>query len=102
MFRLPVCPHCKTVYSYKEVKENNKKKLIKCYHCKKEFKNNRRGLIILGLMVLVLTAAFNVFMLNNSSDIFVSVVLIAVISVIAVLIGILLIPFFIGYKKAKK
>ena len=101
MFRLPVCPHCKTVYRYKEVKENNRKKVIQCYHCKKEFRNSRAGIIVLALIVCVAAALINVFILNITSDNFVSIIPISVISVIAVLIGMVLVPFFISYKKPK-
>ena len=99
MFRLPVCPHCNTVYRYKEVKENNRKKVIKCYHCKKEFRNSRKGLVVLALMVCLIAAVINIILLNSSSENSLNIVPIAIISVTAVIIGMLLIPFFISYKK---
>ena len=101
MFKLPVCPHCKTVYSYKEVKDNNKKKVIQCYHCKKDFYNGRAGITVLALIVVAVAAAVNVFILNITSDNFLSVIPITVVSVIAVIIGMLLVPFFIKYKIKK-
>lgn len=102
MFRLPVCPHCRTVYSYKEVKKNNRKSIIQCYHCKKNFKNGRAGIIVLALIICIAAILINIFVLNISSDNFISIIPISVISVIAVLIGILLVPFFISYKKVKE
>ena len=99
MSKLPVCPHCKTVYSYREVKENNKKKVIKCYHCKKEFHNGRKGLIFLAALVCVIASVINVFILNTSSEKFISIIPISVISIIAVLMGLIMFPFFISYKK---
>lgn len=99
MFKLPVCPHCKTVYSYKEVKENNKKKDIECYHCKKEFHNSRIGVAVLAVIICVIAMVINIFILNKSTEIIVSLIPISIVSIIAVLIGILLIPFFISYKK---
>ncbi len=99
MFKLPVCPHCKKVYNYREVKENNKKKVIKCYHCKKEFHNSRKGIVFLALLLCIITVIINVFVLNISSEKFVSIVPISVISVIAVLTGLIMFPYFISYKK---
>ena len=99
MFKLPVCPHCKTVYRYKEVKENNKKKVIKCYHCKKEFHNSRIGIAVLALIVCVVTASINIILLNSSSASFIYIIPISIISITAVIIGMLMIPFFISYKK---
>lgn len=99
MFRLPVCPHCNTVYSYKEVKENNKKKEICCYHCKKTFKNSRKGIAILAIIVIILTAIINVFLLNIMTDKFITIIPISIISIAAVIIGMMLIPYFISYKK---
>ena len=99
MFKLPVCPHCKTVYSYKEVKENNKKKTINCYHCKKDFHNSRKGLVVLALIICTAAVLVNVFVLSFSAENIVSIIPISVISAVAVIIGIVLIPFFITYKK---
>lgn len=99
MFKLPVCPYCKTVYRYKDVKKNSKKSVIKCYHCKQEFKNSRKGFVVLALIVIIAAVLLNVFILNITSDNFMSVVPIAFVSIGAVLIGLLLAPFFIKYKK---
>lgn len=101
MFRLPVCPHCKTVYSYKEVKENNKKKTIKCYHCNKNFRNERKGIIALMIAVCFFAALINVIVLYNSSGDSIPIVPMFIISVIAIVIGLILVPFFISYKKIK-
>lgn len=99
MFKLPVCPHCKTVYGYKEVNENKKKKVIKCYHCKKEFHNSRTGIAVLAAIVLVIAIVLNIIILNSSSENFFCIIPMAIISITAVIIGMLLIPFFINYKK---
>lgn len=99
MFKLPVCPHCNTVYSYKEVKENNRKKVIECYHCKKEFHNSRLGFVVLAIIICAAAILINIFILNKSTEIFVSIVSISIVSVFAVIIGMLMIPFFISYKK---
>ena len=99
MFKLPVCPHCKTVYSYKEVKNNNKKKTIICYHCKKEFKNSRAVFFVIGFIVSLAAVLINIFLLNTLSGNFVSIIPVIIVSIGAVLLGWILTPFFIKYKK---
>ena len=99
MFKLPVCPHCKTVYRYKEVKENNKKKIIECYHCKKEFHNSRIGIAVLAVIICVIAVLINIVILNRTADVLASIVPISIVSITAVIIFLLLIPFFISYKK---
>ena len=99
MFKLPVCPHCNTVYRYKEVKDNNKKKVIKCYHCKKEFRNSRVGIAVLSVIICVIAVLINIVILNRSSNVFASIIPISIVSIAAVIIIMLLIPFFISYKK---
>jgi CXXC-20-CXXC protein len=102
MFKLPVCPYCNTVYSYKDVKKNRDKKIIKCYHCKNEFKkNNINGYFVLALIIVILTVALNLIILNLTADFITSIVPLMVISIIAVIIFILLTPFFSNYKKIK-
>ena len=39
-----VCPHCKTVYRYSDLKKIMWKKSDSCYHCKKNFKVSRKGI----------------------------------------------------------
>ena len=69
MFRLPTCPHCRTVYHYGEVRRAVFRKQEDCYHCKKSFLVSRKGIWLLLLILLaVCTIAdiilFNVFLLK--------------------------------------
>ena len=102
MFRLPVCPHCHTVYSYGEVLKNKKRK-NQCYHCKKEFRRTRfPGYLLLGLIVLVITVLVNISIMGLFSDIKTLLITVFIISVIEVFIAIVFTPFFIRYIKIKK
>ncbi len=102
MFKLPVCPYCNTVYSYKDVKNNRNKKIIKCYHCKNKFKkNNLKGYVVLALIIIILTVALNLVVLNLTADFITSIIPLMIISVFAVIIFIILTPFFSDYKKIK-
>ena len=102
MFRLPVCPYCKTVYSYKEVRKNKNEKIIKCYHCKNNFRvSNIKGYAVLALIVATVAVTLNLIVLNLTADFISSIFPLIIISITAVLIFILFSPFFSGYKKIK-
>lgn len=101
MFKLPVCPYCNTVYDYKEVRRN-KKKIIKCYHCKNEFKkSNIKGYSVLAFIIVFTAVLINFVILNLTAAFIKTIIPITAVSIIAVLIFIILCPFFIEYKEIK-
>lgn len=96
MFRLPVCPHCHTVYSYKDVKSVINKKEQECYHCKKKFIISRKGLWLLILIAVLLSVAVNILTMiifHNATAI-----VIYIITVIIIIAGFFARPFFITFK----
>ena len=98
MFKIPVCPYCNTVYHYGEVNKTKYNKTQKCYHCKKDFKIKRMpGLFVLWLIVATAAVLINIVILQIM-PVF-NVIPLVVISVVAILIGLIFIPFFISYKK---
>lgn len=97
MFRLPVCPHCRTVYSYREVKKSGK--IIKCYHCKKEFKKSFLSKIIPFLLTLIPAFIINIFLLFNAGELLTGLTEAMVVSVAAVVLAMVISPFFTVYKK---
>lgn len=102
MFKLPVCPYCKTVYSFSEVRKNKNKKIIKCYHCKNEFKQKIfPGYAVLAAILFAAAIVLNLTILNMTAEFITSIIPIIIISLTAVLLFMLLIPFFTGYKKVK-
>ena len=67
MFRLPVCPHCHTVYHYGEVSRMiffHPTREQKCYHCKKSMKPLLRGLIVLAAIYLAVSFGSTVAIIN--------------------------------------
>lgn len=98
MFRLPLCPHCKTVYHYKDTRKTLKKKHCTCYHCKKDFSAGIfPGILVIGGIILILSILTNIFLLSrmknlNLIELFISTIL---------FLGLLyiLIPFFVSFKK---
>ncbi len=98
MFRLPLCPHCHTVYHYSDVRKIKKKKEEKCYHCGKSFKVSRLGYLVLLAIVVLLSVVVNVMILSSMSNILVSTAPIFITSFLAVVIALIFTPFFIKFK----
>lgn len=98
MFHLPVCPHCGTVYRYKDTKQAIKKKDNTCYHCQKRFRARVFPYILIGaILPLVLCIALNIFLLTRMTNL-------SLLPLFAVTLGFLLIiyiiiPFFTKFKK---
>ncbi len=99
MFRLPICPYCHTIFRYGDVK-NNKENIIECYHCKNEFKKGRiKGYIILGLIITALAVTLNIIILNLTASFVTSIIPIMIVSIVAVILFMILTPFFTEYKR---
>ena len=98
MFKLPVCPHCGTVYSYEEVKAAIKNKETTCYHCQKDFKAKRFPYVIVGAAIpVILCILVNIFLLSRMA-VLQTMPLFAV-TLIFVFVIYLIIPFFTKFKK---
>lgn len=98
MFKLPICPHCHTVYDYKEVKSLTQSKSAEqtCYNCKKTFFVKKTKLIILALITVVVMSLINIFdlcVINN-----INFFRLMAINVVVIVIAILLYPYFISFK----
>lgn len=100
MFKLPVCPYCKTVYSFGDVRKNKRKKVIQCYHCKNMIKQARfPGYAVLAAVIFIAAIVLNLIILNMTAEFITSIIPIIIISLVAVILFLILSPFFIGYKK---
>ena len=98
MFKLPVCPHCGTVYRYKDVKDAVKKKENVCYHCKKSFTAKVFPYILAEILITAAAAVgINIFILFRMKDF--SFVPLFAVTIIAVIIMWLLVPLFVKFKK---
>lgn len=101
MFKLPVCPYCHTVYRYGKVRKiKSEGKTSVCYHCNKEFRIEKKwGFLVLGLIILVAAVATNLLILNNLYSLNVTPLIVSTVAYI--IIGFILVPFFINFKKLK-
>ena len=101
MFHLPVCPHCGTVYRYKDTRQAIKNKDNTCYHCQKRFRARLFPTILVGAIIpLVLCIAINIFLLTRMTNL-------QLLPLFAVTLGFLLIvyiiiPFFTKFKKIEE
>lgn len=101
MFRLPVCPHCGTVYRYKDTRRAIKNKENTCYHCQKNFRSSIFPYIIVGAVIpLVLCIAVNIFLLTRMKSL--QLIPLFAVTLAAILIIYLIIPFFTKFKKSEE
>lgn len=100
MFKLPICPYCHTVYSYKDVKIN-KESIIKCYHCKNKFSQNKIKCFFILTIIIMIAVAINIIILNSSGNLISSIIPVTIVSVTAVVLYMILTPYFTEYKKLK-
>lgn len=100
IFKLPVCPYCNTIYRYGDVNKLTLKKSSECYNCKKSFRISRAGIAVLFAIVFLVAFLTDIFELVFMPDIRLLSVFLT--NIIAVMIGIFLVPYFIGFNKAEK
>lgn len=100
MFRLPVCPHCGTVYRYKDTKNAVRNKENTCYHCRKPFKAKVFPYILIGAVLpLAACIGINLFLLTRMDHL--QLLPLFGVTLVFILIICLLIPFFTHFKITK-
>ena len=92
-----VCPHCRTVYRYADVRELMWKKKTACYHCRKEFAVKRRSLWLLALEMTVIYALLNLLMIGVIQGI--SLLGMFLINMLPALAAVWLMPYYVELKK---
>lgn len=101
MFHLPVCPHCGTVYRYKDTRQAIKNKDNTCYHCQKRFRARLFPTILVGAIIpLVLCIAINIFLLTRMTNL--QLLPLFVVTLGFLLIIYIIIPFFTKFKKIEE
>lgn len=108
MFKLPVCPHCGTVYRYKDIVNIYKERFgmtkaedPHCYHCQKQFKPSLiPGIFVLIPIWLLLNIGTLLLMLSRMTSL--NIVLLFIITLLYIALTVVLIPFFVTFKKIEK
>lgn len=98
MFRLPLCPHCQTVYRYQDTRKAIKKKHCTCYHCQKDFKASIfPEILVIGLIIVALSILVNILLLYRMKSL--NLILLFVSTILFLGLLYVLIPFFVSFKK---
>lgn len=101
MFKLPVCPHCKTVYHYRDTKNAVKQKEIECYHCQKKIKAGIfPDILVSGVILLLLCILTNLLMLSRMNTL--NLYLLFIVTLLYIMLFILTVPFFVRFRKDGK
>lgn len=99
MFRLPVCPHCGTVYRYRDTVKAIRQRENVCYHCEKRFKARLWPFVALEALVFACACVgFNILLLTRMTTL--NLFLLCGATICFVLIFCLLVPFFVRFRKA--
>lgn len=97
MFRLPVCPHCGTVYRYRDTKDAMKQRENTCYHCKKKFRAALMPYVLIEALALAaVCVVVNILLLKGMKEL--SLIPLFAVTVVFILLIYLLYPFFLRFK----
>lgn len=95
MLKLPVCPYCKAVYHYKEVKILSRYEYLECRHCDKVFEvESKKNKIIYFSIVCVLLILLNLLLLQ-----IINVYWCIGITAALLAVSLLLLPYIVKFKK---
>lgn len=98
MLRLPVCPHCHAVYSYKEVSEMKQGAQF-CYHCRKKFTADKKiGNFVFLPVVCLILIVINVMIFISTDQLSIVIMLTDLIVVTA---AVLLRPMTVRFRPEK-
>ncbi len=100
MFRLPVCPHCGTIYRYKDTKKAIRDKDNICYHCNKKFRAKIFPGILIGAVIpLILCIVINIILLSSMKE--AQIVPLFAVTLVFLLIIYFIVPFFTKFRKTE-
>ena len=101
MFRLPVCPHCGTIYRYRDTGIARKNRDNTCYHCHRHFKAALLpGAVIEALILLPFCVGLNILLLTRMSQL--NLIALFAATVLFILLYVLLMPFFFRFIKTEE
>lgn len=101
MLRLPVCPHCGTVYRYRETAAAHRQKENTCYHCGGRFRVRRTPYIWIEVLILLpLCVGFNLLLLTRMERL--NLFALFASTVVFLTVGYFLAPFFSRFVKTEE
>ena len=101
MFKLPVCPHCGTVYRYQDTVKAIGNKENECYHCHKSFRVKLfPDILVEAAVLIVVSIGLNLLILSRSDTLNLLPLFLTTIPLLLLILA--LIPFFSRFKKSEK
>lgn len=98
MLKLPLCPYCKAIYRYGDVKRITHNKGCECHNCKRKFSVSYiKGRIIIILITAVILIALNLLLLNFVNG--VNIIACLIINALFIGLAVILFPFTVSFKK---
>ena len=98
MFKLPTCPHCGTIYRYKDVKAAIKQKENTCYHCQKRFRAKRFPYALVGILIpVILCILLNMYLMTRMR--YLELIPLFAVTLFFLAVAYVIIPFFTKFKK---
>lgn len=96
--KLPLCPYCKAIYRYGDVKRVTHNKSCECHNCKRKFSVSYiKGRIIIILITTVILIALNLLLFNFVNG--VTVIACLIINALFISLAVILFPFTVRFKK---
>ena len=95
-----VCPYCRTVYRFAELRKLSGKKEDTCYHCKKTVDVSRGSVWFLALETLAVYAILNAVAIGLLQT--VQLVPLLIMNTVPAIAAMLLIPLYTELKKSPK
>lgn len=100
MFKLPVCPHCGTVYRFKDTAKAIRNKDNECYHCHQRFKAKVFPYMLIEAVILIAgSIGLNLLILSRSSSL--NIIPLFAVTLGFILLIVVLIPFFTRFIKTE-
>lgn len=94
------CPHCKTVYRFKDINKLSRKGDNECYHCKKTFRVSRRSCFILAAEMMLVYVIINLIAVGMMHT--VSLIPLFIMNLIPAITAVLLFPYYTELIKSDK
>lgn len=96
--KLPLCPYCKAIYRYGDVKRVTHNKSCECHNCGRKFSVSYiKGRIIIILITAVILIALNLLLFNLVDG--VTVISCLIINALFISLAVILFPFTVRFKK---
>ena len=96
---IPVCPHCGTVYHYRDAKNAMKHKVNTCIHCRRQFRVRMTKAAAAALIFVAFCIGVNILMLTKMEDL--NLIALFAVTLVFLLLLYLAVPLFLTFEKTE-